>query len=214
MRTPVVSGFLESFVSGSVRSSKTECPTGYTMYMYNGSAYCCKGRVNGDASKLERTCVAASTEKHTLCALGPSEGEIPNCAGIQKAVMKDLGKKLCPPSMPNFYTNGEAGNGRCCQSAVNEDGTACMDTRNMCSIGEQENEFLDPLGCRFLRLMDSDTTCPTGYSKVKTTVQNPQSQYHGMTIYGCTNISKTCYTKPLIQRLRALGYDTGPFQRC
>lgn len=214
MRTPVVSGFLESFVSGSVRSSRTECPTGYTMYMYNGSAYCCKGRVNGDASKLERTCVAAATEKHTLCSLGPSEGAIPNCAGIQNAVMKELGKKFCPPSMPNFYRDGEMDKGRCCGSAVNEEGTACMDPRSSCSIGEQENEFRDPHGCRFLRMMESDTTCPAGYDKVIHDVRNTQSPLFGMAIYACTNLSVNCYTKPVIQRLRTLGYDTSQLKKC
>ena len=216
MRTPVVAGFIESFVSGSLITSTTECPAGYTMYMYNGGAYCCKGRVNGDASKLERTCVAASMESNTLCSLGPSEGEIPNCARIQKIVRKEQGKNICPPSMPNFCKDPSVSQstGSCCTSAVNEAGTACVNPRGSCSVGAGENEFLEPAGCQFLRLMETDSTCPLGYHKVLSSVNNIQNPLNGLTLYGCSNLSSNCYTEKLIQRMRALGYDVSQLVQC
>jgi hypothetical protein len=215
MRTPVVSGLLERFVSGSLLNSTTECPMGYTMYMYDGGAYCCKGRVNGDAANLERSCIAVSTEKNTLCSLGPSTKDIPNCVSIQKKVLHAQGVNICPPTMPNFCKDpADNSKGRCCTSAVNESGTNCVRQEGSCSVGAGDNEFLDPTDCRFLRQKEMDSTCPSGYHQVLSSVSNPKSALHGLSLYGCTNLSNNCYTAKLTQRLRTLGYDVSQLAQC
>lgn len=218
MKTPVVSRFLEHFISDSLMNSVTTCPKGYTMYMYDGGAYCCKGRVNSDAPKLERSCIPAPTEKHTLCSLGPTKGDIPNCAGLHKKILQEHGKTICPPSIPNFCRESDSAPGRCCSSAVNETGTNCVNSIGSCSIGAGENEFLDPTDCRLLRLKEMDSTCPIGYHQTIATIYSNdvrnQSQFNGTTLYGCTNLSNTCYTQKLIQRLKTLGYDTRPLTEC
>ena len=215
MRTPVVSGLFEQFTSGSLLNSTTECPAGYSMYMYEGGAYCCKGRVNTDSHTLERSCVALSTEKNTICSLGPPSGVVPNCASIRKTVLQKQGELVCPPSMPNFCTGDHASpQGRCCSSVVNEQGTNCVRQEGSCSIGAGNNEFLDPTDCRFLRQKESDSTCPSGYHRTVSSVSNPQSPLNGLTLYGCTNLSEICYTPKLIQRLSTLGYDVRQLVQC
>ena len=226
MQTPVVSGLFEKFTSGSLLNSTTECPAGYSMYMYEGGAYCCKGRVNTDSHTLERSCVAATTEKNTLCSLGPSTGVVPNCAKIRKTVLQKQGELVCPPSMPNFCTGDHTTpKGRCCTSVVNEQGTNCVRQEGSCSVGPYgpdaalnnellTSEFITPNDCRFLKLKESDSKCPSGYYSTVSNISNPTNPLNGLTLYGCTNLSDICYTPKLIQRLSTIGYDVRQLVQC
>jgi hypothetical protein len=219
MRTPVVSGLLEQFVSHSLLNSVTECPAGYSMYMYDGAAYCCKGTVNTDAPSLKRTCIALPTDQHPFCTLGPGHKDVPNCAAIHKKALKDAGGNVCPPSMPNFCKGSSTGSvgtgaGRCCTSAITEDGMNCVDSTGSCSVGAGKNEFLDPTDCRFLRQKEMDSTCPAGYYQSVSSVNNAGNPMNGLTLYGCTNLSNNCYTEKLVRRLYELGYDASQLRQC
>jgi hypothetical protein len=211
MQTPVVSGFMESFASGSLINSTTECPTGYTMYMYDGAAYCCKGTVNTDAPNLKRSCIAISTQEHALCTLG-SSNNVKNCTEIRKSILQTEGKNTCPPSMPNFCTSTTSR--RCCSSAVNETGTDCIHQEGSCTFGSGKNEFLDPTDCRLLRQKEMDATCPIGFHQILSSISNPQSPLNGLSLYSCTDLNNNCYTENLVQRLRTLGYDVSQLRTC
>jgi len=200
--TPLVRSILETFESSTkLTNSTTECPAGYTLYMYEGSAYCCKGRVNKDAGTVERSCIPqVGSKDSSICTLGPSSSSVKNCNVILKDI---LAKKnaLCPPSKPNFC-NGSP-NGTCCASTVTADGKACVDPdkMNQCNIGSDSNIFVNPQDCRLQRMMETDKVCPEGMNRVTIPFQ-------GLSVYGCTDGHSNCYTQKVVDALNATGFST------
>jgi hypothetical protein len=227
-RTPIIQSITESFANAPSQSqllnTATECPPGYQMYMYEGSAFCCRGNVNPDAANLGASCIPMVTEaKDAHCALGPASSAssassasaskgIPNCNDIQAGILLAKGETLCPPSKPNFCSAGEAG--RCCTSAVSSDGTKCIDETigRSCNVGKDPNIFKDPNDCRYQRMKEKDRPCRPKYHSFTSPVS--EGPLAGLTLYGCTNLVDSCYSENMVDALKELGYDVSRLTIC
>lgn len=216
--SPVARRVMESFQSGggaaSVLNTTTECPSGTQMYMYEGAAYCCNGQVNPDADILKQTCrplLYPPGFQLTFCSLGPPAHGVKNCLELRSGLMAAEGASFCPVSKPNYCRGGA--NGRCCAGPANTNFTDCADSQPQCDrLPEGQNPLTDATSCDFQRLAEADAaTCPTGYNQVITA---GQGAFAGLNIYGCTNMTQTCYSADMIGRLKAAGKDTSNLQPC
>jgi len=211
-KTPLIRSLLcrEGFTSPSIVTS--QCPQGYKMYMYEGSAFCCNGTVNTDAYTLEKTCLRPVTQGGPgFCTLGPAITTgtgVQNCGNLVGTILTSQGNAICPPSKPNFCTAN-----RCCQSAVTADGSDCVNKSagSYCDVKPADKLFYSATDCNYLRLKETDT-CPTGSSMGD--VMMNQGSLSGMTIYSCSNHTNICYTDKLITTLHGLGKDTRTLVSC
>jgi hypothetical protein len=216
--TPTIKRVMESFQSGggaALINTTTECPTGAQMYMYDGVAYCCDGNVNPDADTLKQSCRSNMFPPGlptTFCSLGPPSRDVKNCLELRSGLMAAEGASFCPASKPNFCQGGAAG-GRCCAGPVNTNFTDCADGQPQCDrLPAGKNPLSDATSCDFQRLAEADAaTCPTGYHQV---VSVGQGAFAGLNIYGCTNMTQTCYSADMIGRLTAAGKNTSTLQPC
>lgn len=220
--TPMVKRVMESFQSGgggpALLNTVTECPSGAQMYMYEGKAYCCSGQVNPDADTIKQTCRAPiypPNAPFTFCTLGPSGHHVKNCLELRAGLMAAEGASFCPASKPNFCKGGAAGTGRCCAGPVNANFTDCADPMQSAHcdrLPEGKDPLTDATSCEFLRLAETDAAaCPAGYHQV---IAAGQGSFAGLNIYGCTNMSQTCYSADMIARLQRAGKDTSKLQAC
>jgi hypothetical protein len=213
-KTPFIRSLLgrEGFTSPSIITS--QCPQGYKMYMYDGTAFCCNGSVNTDAYNLEKTCLRPVTQDGVgFCTLGattttPSGTVVQNCGNLVGTILQSQGSAICPPSKPNFCTAN-----RCCQSAITADGTDCATkaTGTYCDVKPASELFRSATDCNYLRIKEQDT-CPAGTSKGDVVMTH--GALLGMTIYSCSNHTNICYTDKLITTLRGLGKDTSTLTSC
>lgn len=221
---PLVRRVMESFQSGpsSLINASTECPTGSQMYMYEGVVYCCNGTVNPDADTVERSCrplLFGGPPQQIFCTLGPTRGSIKNCLELRAGLLQAEGEKTCPPSKPNFCkgpTGSATAAGRCCSSATNSDGTDCVDTspQKFCDVKvglKYELADTTMASCQFQRAAETAPVCPEGYHRT-TTVGS--GNLAGVAVYGCTDMSTTCYSTAVIQRLKEMGHDTTNLSAC
>jgi hypothetical protein len=219
--SPMARRVMESFQSGgsnaaAVLNTTTECPSGAQMYMYEGVAYCCNGQVNPDADTLKQSCRAPMFPpgfQMTFCSLGPPSKNhgVKNCLELRSGLMAAEGASFCPASKPNYCQGGA--NGRCCAGPTNTNFTDCADSQPQCDrLPAGQNPLTDATSCDFQRLAEADAaTCPTGYHQVITA---GQGAFAGLNIYGCTNMTQTCYSADMIGRLKAAGKDTSNLQPC
>jgi len=230
MYLPLMQKTIEAFVggkdtSGSQLNAITECPPGAQIYMYEGTVYCCEGRVNPDADTLERSCKPASvTGDRMLCTLGPSRHGVINCLQTIGGQMQEKGQTICPPAMPNFCkgpTGSASGNGRCCAGQPNVGYTDCLSGRHCDVSGDekgniQANFFLDPTDCRFLRAKELEPKCPPKYLHSMSLMTS--GPFSGLTLIGCStgsaNETKYCYSGEILGQLTALGYDVSSLNAC
>lgn len=219
--SPIARRVMESFQSGgspaTLLNTSTECPKGSQMFMYEGAAYCCNGQVNPDADTLKQTCRAPLFPpgfQMTFCSLGPPSKAhgVKNCLELRSGLMAAEGASSCPASKPNFCQAGAA-NGRCCAGPVNTNFTDCADGQPHCDrLPAGQDPLTDATSCDFQRLAEADAaTCPTGYHQV---ISVGQGNFAGLNIYGCTNMTQTCYSADIISRLKAAGKDTSKLQLC
>ena len=223
--TPVGSRMMERFQSGGGKSNllniSTECPAGSQMYMYDGGAYCCNGIINPDADTLKQSCRLlllgeSRNTKPTFCSLGPprkkdgDEAGVKNCLELKSGLMAAEGASFCPPTMPNYTQGGD--NGRCCAGPANASFTDCADdSQRYCDrLAPGENPLKNPNSCEFIKLVEDDV-CPTGYLRTMITGHGQVEGYH---IYGCTNMTQTCFSDDLISRLKADGKDVTHLVSC
>jgi len=208
----------EGFQSAPV-ATLTECPSGSTIYMYEGVAYCCPGVVNPDATTVERSCIVpvGSTPSASFCTLGPARGRIPNCGQTRAGELEELGAARCPAGAPN-YAQGPRGspteNGRCCVGGVNRDATDCSDPSpaNMCDVITDPNVFKYPQSCNYLRAKQEDGACPSGQHSFD--MKLSAGPLAGLTVYGCTDTKTSCYSQAVVNRLKGLGYSVKGIPIC
>jgi len=219
MGTPTLKRVMETFQSGgsvaNLINTTTECPAGSQMYMYNGVAYCCNGTINPDADTLKQSCrplIYPPGFQLTFCSLGPKSHGVRNCLELRSGLMAAEGASFCPSAMPNFCQGGPNG-GRCCTGPVNTNFTDCADSQPYCDrLPQGTDPLTNSASCEFLKLAEADAaTCPTGYHQVITA---GQGAFAGLNIYGCTNMTQTCYSADMIGRLTAAGKDTSTLQPC
>lgn len=221
--TPFGKSVVEGFTSTPTPvNTMTECPDSATMYMYGGTAFCCSGIINPDADDVRQTCSLQwqrGADKHVFCTLGPESQGVPNCIETRAGLMQAKGETLCPPSLPNFCQGNPATSpttvaGRCCQGPTNEQITDCMTTapNTFCDMTTAENEFTVPTSCQFLRDQQEAGACPAGYSS--NPIAMTTGTFAGMTLFGCTDGTTTCYQSSLLQRLQALGLDVSSLTEC
>jgi hypothetical protein len=219
MGTPLIRRVAEGFADKptALVNAVTECPSGTTMYMFEGAAYCCSGTVNPDADTVEKTCVSANAWQRgsaapTFCTLGPTTPTVKNCLELRAGLMQVEGERLCPPSKPN-YVKSTGGAGRCCAAAANDKHTECTDlsTGMYCDFTKDSNEFKDPQSCQFLREKETATACPSKFNPFTT---EGQGSLTGLTLYGCTDMGKNCYSTSMIKRLGELGFSTSQLTPC
>jgi hypothetical protein len=210
MMAIVFKGFytrIEHFESAAPGSAS--CPTGFTMYMYEGSAYCCNGTVNRDANTVEKTCLPPVTaSENSFCTLSDSHNKIPNCSALKNDVLKRLGSAICPKSKPNYCSKNI-----CCTSTLTPDSTDCSTRQS--GFCESNPDIFRTLGggqtsCQYQRIKEMDT-CPVGTTMTDLT---PGGSLAGSTIYGCTTMTSTCYTTILLNSLKAAGKDTTGLISC
>ena len=206
--TPLVKRVAESFVSGGLTNSVTDCPGSAVMYMHDGTAYCCSGKIM-PADSPKETCrpLPNRDASFTFCTLGPAKAEVPNCLDLRAGLMQAEGEKVCPPSMPNFV-RGPKGP-RCCHGPANETYDDCEGGEH-CEVGA-ENIFKDPTSCGFVKAQHDDGECPTGFSRLQAKGQGAMAD---LTLYGCTNSSQNCYSAATLKRLVELGYDVKGLPSC
>lgn len=226
--TPLVKRVMESFQNGgdssitSAINTMTVCPAGSQMYMYEGRAYCCNGTINTEADNVNRTCRASIFPpglQTTFCTLGPSHKGVKNCLELRAGLLQAEGETRCPPSKPNFCqgsTDTPTAGGRCCTGATNEMITDCnSNTDTFCDLAPAGSNPLQTQWkgtCDFQRLAELDAkNCPQGYHQ---TITDGQGAFAGVTVYGCTNMSQTCYSQDLISRLSKMGINTGTLSPC
>ena len=231
VRTIVGSTFvkrvMESFQSGggapAAINTMTACPAGSKMYIYEGRTYCCDGTINTDADDIQRTCRAPiypPGTQTTFCTLGPAHKGVKNCLELRGGIMQAEGETRCPPSKPNFCQGNSntspAALGRCCTGPANEALTDCnVATDVYCDMVPTDANPLQTQwkgSCDFQRLAEMDTqSCPKGYHQ---TITDGQGPFNGVTVYGCTNMTQTCYSADMIGRLNKMGLDTSALQNC
>lgn len=211
LRTPAMKRLYENFASQEIPTT-TVCPDGFNMYMYDNTAFCCRGTVNTDATTVTKSCVPPITNmEYSFCTLG-SNSIVPNCSKLQGDLLKEKGAMVCPRSKPNFCSAN-----RCCTSPVTADGTDCTDKTvgTFCQVGDPSNVFDTAKGglqdCNYQRLKESDT-CPANTGMADIAVTN--GPLSGLTIYGCSTLSTTCYTPSLINALKGMGKDTSGLTAC
>jgi hypothetical protein len=211
----------EGFVAPKAVNTTTVCPAGAKMYMYEGGAYCCDGRINKEAPSLTGTCRPASSAPNatvTFCALGAGNDWVPNCLETRAGKLAEEGASTCPPQMMNF-AKGPKGSatekGRCCEGALNAESTDCMTAGpgSFCDVAGAANEFEGgPGSCEFLRVKAADKTpCPNG---MRAFVLPGQGALDGLSLFGCSDNSQICYSAALISRLGELGYSTTGMTAC
>lgn len=211
---------VEGFGPKAVNTT-TVCPAGTTMYMFEGAAYCCDGRINRDATSLAGTCRPATSApgaRPIFCALGPSRDGVPNCLEIHAGQLAAEGEATCPPSLPN-YVKGPPGSatekGRCCAGPMNADRTDCMSSTpgSFCDAAHAANEFAGgPTSCEFQRAKELEgASCPTGWGAF---TQPGQGALSGLTVFGCSDNNQMCYSAATTARLQELGYDTTGMTVC
>jgi hypothetical protein len=218
--TPMARRVMESFQSGggaSLINTTTECPSSSQMYMYEGMAYCCNGQVNPDADTLKQSCkplLYPPGFQMTFCSLGPPRkgAGVKNCLELRSGLIAAEGASFCPTSKPNFCQAGPAG-GRCCSGPTNTNFTDCADSQPHCDrLPAGQDPLTDATSCDFQKLAEEDmATCPTGYHQV---ISTGQGAFAGLNIYGCTNMTQTCYSADMIGRLKKAGKDTSNLQPC
>jgi hypothetical protein len=201
----------------STLNTVTECPAGTQLYMYDGAAYCCNGQVNPDADDINLTCKPLMSRNFnlTFCTLGPPRETVPNCMELRVGQMTAVGEEYCPPTLPNFVQPAGS-QGRCCKSLANAAFTDCADTsapNSFCDMSSNNNIFMSPTACPFLRLKaDAAAQCPAGYSPF--TVGKSSGPFEGMTLIGCSGDHDTCYPQTVIDRLKGSGQDVGTLTVC
>jgi hypothetical protein len=178
------------------------CPVGSTLYMYDGTAYCCSGIVNSDADTIQQSCIrplAKQGDEPIFCTLGPDQAGIPNCAELLQDMRAQIAAGICPSGLPY------GGDGLCCSVPTDAAGN-CSGTS--CPI--MTNEFEDSGSCQFQRESELQM-CPSGSQTA--TVQG-QGQLSGLTLYGCSDQNKICYSQAMVARLNELGYDASALSVC
>jgi hypothetical protein len=216
--SPLVTRVRESF-AGTMINSITECPPGIQMYMYEGAAYCCSGKVDTDAAEVAQTCRAPFPKPGdppmTFCTLGPSQGSIKNCLELRSGLLQAEGEALCPAFMPNYVKNGSEP-GRCCKGPANESLTDCAAAADVhCDVITDSNFFANPQSCQFLRAQQDDAACPKGYHRFSSEAPPAMTaQTPGMRLFGCTDSTTNCYSKATLARLRELKYDVSMLKAC
>jgi len=197
--------------SAPVIKTQTECPRGTTMYMYEGAAFCCSGKINADATRAKDSCrpLNRRDDKGTFCTLGPTKDGVRNCRGMQTELLDAEGKRTCPPNMPTFVQNGQQA--RCCPSGgANADRTDCLNSES-CQVVADPNPFKDSNSCQYLKMRREDGDCPRNFNPF---IFPGQKDMTGITIYGCTDGARGCYSTGIIKRLRELGYDVSGLPSC
>ena len=210
--TPLVKRVRESFADApKMINSQTECPPGATMYMFNGSSYCCSGAINGDAVSVKDSCRPYSSRdgNTTFCTLGPSTSTAKNCLELRSGLMQAEGEAVCPSTMPTFVKESGDSAGRCCADPGNPALTACVGTK-FCDVGTDPNMFKDSTSCQFLKAQ-GDTACPKGFGTFTAPGQGAMSD---ITLFGCTDNGTNCYADSTLKRLKELGYDTTGLVSC
>jgi hypothetical protein len=201
-RTPSTEGF--------EAPALTTCPPGFTMYMYEGTAYCCKGTVNRDALSLEKTCMSPVTDMdNSFCTLNTGTLKIPNCSSLTNSILASKGSSFCPPSKPNHTTTN-----KCCTSALTSDNSDCANNSAGSCIVVEGSPFTVQKGtttCQYQAMKEKDS-CPSGTNMTETTVSS--GMLSGLTIYGCSTLTNTCYTSTLLTALKAAGKDTTGLRDC
>lgn len=227
INTPLMKSVAEAFQSGgsggaAVINSMTICPSGSQMYIYEGRAYCCNGNINPDADDVKQTCRLPMFSPGLLplfCTLGPAHKGVKNCLELRAGLIQAEGETRCPPSKPNFC-QGDAESttaaGRCCTGPANEHQTDCnMSTDVYCDMmpaGENPIQTQWKSSCDFQRLAEMDAaSCPQGYHQ---TITDGQGAFAGVTIYGCTNMTQTCYSADMLGRLKKMNLDTSQLTPC
>jgi hypothetical protein len=213
--TPLITRVREGFANAKAINASTVCPAGSKMYMYNGVAHCCSGKINTDVDTARETCVAPfpkrGSEPFVFCSLGPTSTGIPNCLEDRTAIVQKHGEGKCPPTYPN-YVQSLSGVGKCCGSAGDEMMIDCQDlTQGFCSFTTDKNYFTAPSSCQYLRAQADAPTCPPGYGMIQITGQGGLA---GLTLFGCSDNGTVCYAQSVVDELNSLGYDTSSLSVC
>ncbi|NCY21261.1 hypothetical protein EBX31_04795 [bacterium] len=217
--TPAVRRIAESFANGgsaaALLNTSTECPSGSQIYMYEGTAFCCNGRLNTDADTVGATCrplLGQERKGFVFCTLGPSADGVANCLELRAGLLAAEQEKYCPPQMPNFVRRDGSDPGSCCASPADSAQTVCADpTAPSCAVSTDANEFKSPQSCQYLKAVAAADPCPTGYTGLQT---QGAGAFAGLTLYGCTDMGQNCYPAGALARLKELGYDTTGLTAC
>ena len=205
MGTPMIKRVMESFTGGAAPASITECPANSKFYMYDGTAFCCSGRINKEANSQKESCMPLRSSRTdlTFCTLGADQPDIPNCMNTKEKKFKERAALVCPPSSPNYvegpaYSDSE--HGKCCVGPTNAERTACMSDEGSCLVAAPDANILKTptVSCQLKKLIQTDGACPSTYTS--TVLENVAST--GFNFPFCVRPldNKSCVPVPIINK--------------
>jgi hypothetical protein len=222
-RTPLMKSVVEGFATpAALTNISTDCPAGSTMYMFEGTSFCCSGKVNQNADVIKDTCILPVIPPNShapppvFCTLGPTtaNGLVKNCMETKAGLFQARGEQLCPSTAPNYVqglTGSPTEGGRCCASLGNSDLSDCEGSAGQCDVSTDKNVFKNPDSCQFRRAQEAEPKCPRNYGPFKTAGQGKLTE---LTLFGCTDSTQNCYSKAVINSLKELGYDPSALKEC
>lgn len=166
------------------------CPSGLKQYTTNDSINCCEGEV-----------VGGRCEGQPRCTLSAASGSLVRCSDYLKTRQSTEGKKLCPPSMKNYYEID--GTAFCTAGAVRTDGRGPVEaSAKYCRVLKTvEERMADPESCfNKKRLEEMKITVTKGVVQKMIVPNGKDRPSYLMAAYGDGLNRKICYDRPSLEQ--------------
>ncbi len=162
------------------------CPSGLNRYVTSDSINCCEGEVTGGRCEGQPRC--------TLSGGGP----LPRCVDYIKDWQGSEGKKMCPPSLKNYYEIDGAA--FCTAGAVRTDGRGPVEpSAGFCRVLKTvEERMADPESCFNKKRLEEMKITVTKGPVQKMIV--PGKPSYLMAAYGEGLNRKICYDRPSMEQ--------------
>jgi hypothetical protein len=162
------------------------CPSGLSRYVTNDSINCCEGEV-----------VGGRCEGQPRCTLSGG-GDLPRCVDYIKGWQGTAGKKMCPPSLKNYYEIDGAA--FCTEGAVRTDGRGPVEpSAKYCRVLKTVEERMnDPESCFNKKRLEEMKITVTKGPVQKFII--PSKPSYLMATYGEGLNREICYDRPSIEQ--------------
>ena len=212
----------EGFQTTTIFRSPT-CPGGYTFFNdTKGSSFCCRNTANGDSQVNAYTHQCMAVGPTDLCAFSSTERDprtrdgryLPSCSSLKETLFTTAMEGQCPSVFPHFAIGDTSS--RCCQSGLNDDGTACApidqaNKKRYCVASGAR--AADELDCAQMRLYET-VKCPTeDFIKIDYALGTREATKYGNKVAGltlpvCFQMDSTCIPDEVIDFAKDRGAYT------
>ena len=175
---------------GFIMPNLQACPSGLKRYTTNDSINCCDGEVVGNRC-----------EGQSKCTLSAANGSLPRCVDYLKTWQGDQAKKLCPPSLKNYYEID--GTGFCTAGVVRTDGKGPVEpSAKYCRILKTvEERMADPESCfNKKRLEEMKITITKGPVEKIIRSFGKRAPSYLIANYGQGLTQKICFDRPSLEQ--------------